>query len=286
MTKACEFLKAHFVKNKDKAPDFHIVLGSGLSSAFDTLKLGKIWEEKTPLNFGDIPSFSASTAPGHKGVFRYFTHAKSRRTVTFQVGRLHGYEGLSPRDVVKPVMESFLAGTRNFILTNAAGSLKKSFKPGSVMLIEDHVNLTGSNPLYGPNPVDASGKVLGPRFPDMSQTYDPYLLKKLKKSCEKQKLKVNHGVYLGLLGPCFETPAEVKLFASWGLGAVGMSTVWEAIALKHAGAKIGGLSFMSNLGCGLDAHPLLHEDVEKMGKKIAPKLVNALFHFVEKEFNS
>lgn len=281
---AARFLKSHHKRIGIPTPEFHFVLGSGLSSAFSQLQIGKEWEEKPSLKFSDLPELIQSSAPGHTGLFRFFYHHKSKKSATFQVGRLHGYEGLDPQAVVQPVIQSLLAGTKNFILTNAAGSLNKSFKVGSVMLIEDHVNLTGKNPLIGPVPKDLEGKALGPRFPDMSATYDKDLLKSLRKACTKKKLKVHKGVYLGLLGPSYETPAEVRLFSKWGLGSVGMSTVWEAIALKHAGARLGGLSFISNMGCGLDKKPLRHEDVEKIGKKISGQLVESLFLFLEKEF--
>lgn len=278
-----KFLIDFYRKHSLEVPELHVILGSGLSTAFETLKISKSWREIATVPFRDVPGLVPSTAPGHKGAYRIFSHA-SKKTLIFQVGRLHGFEGLSPRQVVLPATASFRAGTRKFLLTNAAGSLKKAFRAGSVMLIKDQVNLTGQSPLTGENPCDENGQALGPRFPDMSQIYDPTARKVLKKVLTKNRLKVNEGIYLGLNGPAYETPSEVALFAKWGLGAVGMSTVWESIALKHLGARVSGVSYMSNLGCGLDKNPLRHEDVEEMGTKVAPRLLQSIFDFADIEF--
>lgn len=278
-------LSAHWSNLKIETPALHIVLGSGLSSAFGESSSPKDWIEAGTLSFAEVEGLLAPTAPGHRGVYRYYRHAASGRTLCFQVGRLHGYEGHSPRDVVRTVMIPRMAGTKSFLLTNAAGSLRKENGPGSLMVLTDHVNLTGTTPLEGTNPVDASGKPLGERFPDMSAVYDKPTRERLKKALARNGHAVSEGVYLGLRGPAYETPAEVKLFASWGMGAVGMSTVWEAVALRHAGSLITGLSFLSNLGCGLSDAPLSHEEVEREGKKIARKLVDSLFAFAGEEFS-
>jgi purine-nucleoside phosphorylase len=165
------------------------------------------------------------------------------------------------------------------LLTNAAGSLNRKFQAGSVMIINDHVNMTGNNPLIGKNPVGDDGRALGPRFPDMSEVYDKHMRRLLRECSEARGLSVNEGIYLGLMGPNFETPSEVSLYASWGMGAVGMSTVWEAIALKHAGATVAGLSMISNLGCGLSDQPLSHVEVEETGRKVGRQILETLFEF-------
>lgn len=281
-----DFLKQYLTQNELPVPALHIVLGSGLSGAFDALKLNKQWSDRGTLPFAEVPGLVPSTAPGHRGLYRFFYHAPSQKTLLFQVGRLHGFEGLNPREVVKPLVSSFRAGTRNFLLTNAAGALKKTFRVGSVMLLKDQVNLTGQSPLTGANPIDEFGQPLGPRFPDMSAVFDRNYQKTLKTVLRKNKIAVNEGIYLGLNGPAYETPAEVALFAKMGFGAVGMSTVWESIALKHLGATVAGLSFISNLGCGLTKHPLDHNEVEAVGRKIAPRLVQSLFDFAHTEFNA
>jgi len=148
--------------------------------------------------------------------------------------------------------------------------------------------MTGTNPLYGPNPVGPDDKPLGARFPDMSEVYSLRMRAQLHSTLleSPHKFNVVEGIYLGLSGPAYETPAEVRLYANWGFGAVGMSTVWEAMALKHAGTELAGLSFISNLGCGLGSEPLSHEEVEREGKKIAVNLVDTLFLYAEKEMNS
>src|SRR5262249_32937121 len=153
----------------------------------------------------------------------------------FQMGRLHGYEGHSPRATVQPVMIPRLCGVEKFLLTNAAGGLDPAMQAGDVMLISDQVNMTGNNPLVGKNPRGPDGRELGPRFPDMGDLYRREWRARLRTQLERQKLRVFEGCYLGLLGPTYETHAEVKLFSSWGMKAVGMSTVWEAIALHHSG---------------------------------------------------
>ena len=278
------FLKSHYLKLKITVPSLHVVLGSGLGGVFSQSSEQKKdfsdWAEVGTLPFNELPGLPKTSVEGHPGLFRYFRNAKTGRVVCFQCGRLHGYEGHSPRTVVTPVMSARMAGTQVFILTNAAGGLKKNFSVGSIMLISDHVNLTGTSPLVGSNPKNEEGRDLGPRFPDMSAVYDKKIAQELKQALVRNDLVANEGVYLGLMGPTYETPAEVALFASWGLGAVGMSTVWEAHALKHSGATIGGLSIISNMACGLMGDEALnHADVEAIGKKVATKLVSALFEY-------
>jgi purine-nucleoside phosphorylase len=192
------------------------------------------------------------------------------------MGRLHGYEGLDASAVAYPVMIPRLCGTKQFLLTNASGGLAANFRPGDVMIIRDHVNLTGKNPLVGPNPTDLEGTELGPRFPDLGDLYDAAWRMRLEKCCLGQGLNVHEGTYLGVLGPSFETPAEVRLFASWGLHAVGMSTVWEAIALRHSGATVAGLSLISNFGAGLSAEKLDHTTILNTSRAAASKIIAAL----------
>ncbi len=278
-------LSSHWKRLGIVPPSLHVVLGSGLNSALDSFTIKDGWKERGEIPFSEVEGLFASSVFGHKGTYKYYEHVPSKKILCLQAGRLHGYEGHSPRDVVKTVLLPMMAGTKKFLLTNAAGSLKKEFSPGSLMILTDHVNMTGTSPLYGPNPSQADGKALGPRFPDMSEVYSKKMRERLRSSlaAPEHGLKVVEGVYLGLLGPAYETPTEVKLYASWGLQAVGMSTVWEAMALRHAGAELAGLSFISNLGCGLGDEPLSHEEVEREGKKVASRLLPALFNYAEKE---
>ncbi len=260
-------------------PSFHVVLGSGYGKAVDTFP----WEKVGELSFRDLPGFPSSTVQDHSGSYAFFR--KGKHSLCFQMGRIHGYEGHPAALVVQPVMVPRLAGVKNFLLTNAAGGLWAGYRPGDVMVIRDHVNLTGKNPLEGPNPAGADGKELGPRFPDMARLYCRELRAKLKKNLEKKEagLQVHEGVYLGLLGPSFETPAEVQLFASWGLHAVGMSTVWEAIALGHSGARVGGISLISNLGSGLGDGTLDHNQILETCRASAAHIVQAIERTVEEE---
>ncbi len=279
------FLRDKFRELGISAPRIHFVLGSALASAFEEIEVERSGFRRVgELFFSEIPGLQGATAPGHSGIFKYLRHEHSGQGITFQVGRLHGYEGLTARQVAQPVMVSRLAGARQFILTNAAGSLDPSFEVGSVMVLRDHVNLTGQNPLVGPNLTDEKGCALGPRFPDMSQVYGVPLSKALSTSMKDCGLKVNEGTYLGLLGPSFETPAEIALFSKWGLHAVGMSTVWEAIALQHSGAEIAGLSLISNQGCGLGGRiPLSHDEILVQSQRSAQKIIQGLFTLAESE---
>jgi purine-nucleoside phosphorylase len=270
------------------APDLQIVLGSGVAPAFTGLENPPEWKSLGEIPFSAVKGLVPATAPGHKGAYRYFRHEPTGRSIAFQVGRLHGYEGHSPQEVVQTVILPKLAGTKKFLLTNASGSLDPTFKVGDLMVIRDHVNLTGRNPLYGPNPVGSEGQLLGPRFPDMSAVYDLSMRKRLETalSTKPHAFSLVHGIYLGLLGPSYETPAEVSLFSKWGLGAVGMSTVWEAIALRHSGAQLAGLSFISNLGCGLSQEPLSQEEVDREAGKVAARLVRGLFDYAAAEISA
>lgn len=275
------------LKKKNIAtPRYHVVLGSGLGQAFNEVDLHN-FQFLLDIPFQDIPGLSVATVEGHMGLYRVLVHQKTKCTVIFQLGRKHGYEGLTPKEAVRPVMCSRLVGTTHFILTNAAGSLNKKFKIGSAMLFQDHVNLTGLNPLIGPNPLGLNEEPIGPRFQDMSETYDSELQAKLKVHLKKEKVKVFEGIYLGVMGPSFETPAEVKLYSSWGLDAVGMSTVWEALALKHSGATLGGFSLISNMGCGLvNKEKLDHHDVLRASKISARQMLQALLTLIHEECDS
>jgi purine-nucleoside phosphorylase len=267
---------------KIPAPSLHIVLGSGLAPAFSGIKVSEDIHFLKEISFKEVEGLLPSSAPGHKGAFRIYQDTKTQKTFSFQLGRLHGYEGHSPEDVVQPLVQMALAGTSQFLLTNAAGSLKPHFLPGHLMIIEDQVNFTAKSPLYGPNPVDSSGRAYGPRFTDMSQAFNGELNALLKDTLLRAGLQVHTGTYVGVNGPAFETPAEVKLFAQWGMGAVGMSTVWESLALNYLGKKVAGLSFISNLGCGLlERNPLSHAEVEEEAAKSAPKLLKAIFDFAQ-----
>ncbi|MGE3974613.1 MAG: purine-nucleoside phosphorylase [Bdellovibrionales bacterium] len=291
---AAQHLQKHYRRLGVNTPTFHLVLGSAIGQALDGvvqnlgrapiagLTLSAKWEKVSDISFNDIPGLPKATVAGHKGTFSIFRNLTNNQSVVFQVGRIHGYEGHSAQLTVLPVLASCFAGTKKFVLTNAAGSLNKNMLAGHIMVIKDHVNLTGQNPLVGENGKDPSGKEWGPRFPDMSETYNRELSKKLQASFTETKATTHQGTYLGLLGPNYETPAEVQLFHRWGLDVVGMSTVWEALALKHAGATLVGASLITNMACGLMGEEILdHEDMLDQTKYTAEKVIGGLFRFLE-----
>lgn len=283
LKKAVTFLKQQLKKMKAGVPELHITLGSITAHAIDDLEISKDWMHLGDIYFKKVPGFIAATAPGHKGCFQYYKHLATGKTLCIQAGRIHGYEGIPAREAVRPVISHRLLGTKKFVITNAAGSLTKKMDSGALMLITDHVNLTGQNPLAGAIPTGPDGKPLGPRFPDLSSVYDVGLRAHMRKSFETEKFDIHEGIYLGLLGPCFETPAETALFGRWGLHAVGMSTVWEAISLKHSGATVGGVSLVTNLCAGLLDRPLNHEEFEEAMQTYAVRFARGLFNFAGRE---
>jgi purine-nucleoside phosphorylase len=266
------------------APFFHVVLGSGFKDAL-ILGLPKSFHVKGEIAFRDVPGLHPSTAPGHSGKIVLIEHEKTKRVGIIQVGRLHGYEGLDPREVVNPVMFTRELGTMNYFITNAAGGIDAAHKPGDVMIIEDHINFTGKSPLYGENPKNLAGVEWGPRFPDLTRLYDREWRAAVKPELSGQGLTVHEGVYMGVLGPAFETPAEVRYFRMAGTHAVGMSTVWETIALKHSGAKVFALSLISNVAAGLSADPdeeLDHFAILDACKSSSTGILKAILLAVEK----
>jgi purine-nucleoside phosphorylase len=283
ITKESHSLAQLLSQKRVAVPSIHIVLGSGLAPAFESTPPPAGFKLVSEIAFSEVPGLLPSSAPGHKGCFKIFEDSKTQKTFSFQVGRLHGYEGHDPVEVVQPLVQMALAGTPKFLLTNASGSLNPFFLPGSLMIIDDQFNFTGKNPLYGPNSKKENGEFYGPRFTDMSACYNEELNSLLSKTLVEKGLSVHRGTYIGVNGPTFETPAEVKLFSQWGLGAVGMSTVWECIALNYLGKTVAGASFISNMGCGLvSKQALSHAEVEAEAAKSAPVLLAALFDFAQR----
>lgn len=257
-------------------PSVHVVLGSGFGEALSRKRDG--FTRVGVLPFSQIPELTPSTAPDHKGQFELWRWKS--KTISFQSGRLHGYEGHSAKEAIAPVRLAHEAGASRFFLTNAAGGLKPEFETGSCMLIDDHVNWTFQTPLRGPVPRSlTTDQPLGPRFPDMSEVYDSHLRQKWQAALEKTGLDVHRGIYLGLLGPSFETASEVRMMSKWGFGAVGMSTVWEAIWLRFVGAETVALSLISNPGTGLlpdFTHPLNPDDILAACRKSADHILDAI----------
>lgn len=240
-----------FLKSKTQdTPQVAVVLGSGLSSVSQGLSI------LHTLNYQDVPHFSSPSVMGHSGQIQFGTW-HGLKTVVLK-GRIHAYEGHPWHEVVHPIRSLAAWGAKIVIVTNAAGGLNPKFKPSEFMLIEDHINMTGGNPLLGPNLT-----AFGPRFPDMSFPYDRELTAMMEKCFHQLGLSVHRGVYVGVLGPSYETAAEIRAYSRLGGDAVGMSTVAEVIAARHAGLRVLGLSCITNLGTGLSPNPLTHEEVQQ-----------------------
>ena len=231
-----------------REPRIALVLGSGLGAFADTLS------DTMRVPYAQLPDMPQSAVPGHAGNF-VFGCSGGRELIAMQ-GRVHMYEGYSAEQVVMGVRLMIALGARTLLVTNAAGGIRAG-APGQLMLIEDHLNLTGHNCLAGPN--DAR---LGPRFPDMSDAYDPELRALVRSVGARLGISLSSGVYAGLLGPNYETPAEIRMLAGMGAHAVGMSTVQEVLAARHMGARVLGISCITNLAAGLSEHKLSHAEVE------------------------
>jgi purine-nucleoside phosphorylase len=240
-----------------------VVLGSALGG-FER-RLSRVHS----IPYGKLPGFPRVTVEGHRGELLTGTCAGVR--VAVLSGRAHFYEGNSLQDVVAPVRALARAGVRAVILTNAAGGIRRSFAPGDLMLITDHINAFGSNPLIG-----ANDETLGPRFPDMTEVYDRALRAVARRAARRLRMRMPEGVYVGLHGPSYETPAEIKMWRRLGADAVGMSTVPEAIALRHAGVRVLAFSAITNMAAGILPRSLDHADVIAAGRTIGPRLARLL----------
>ena len=251
----------------DLVPRVGIVLGSGLGGLADELR------DPASIPFGDLPGWPAATAPGHAG--RLLLGHLDGVPVAMLQGRFHLYEGNDPGLVVQPVLLFGRLGARVVVLTNAAGGLNPDYSPGTLMVIADHLNLTGRTPLLGPNADE-----IGPRFPDLTDVYAPDHRARLHAAARAEGTSLEEGTYVGLLGPTYETPAEVRMFRGLGGDAVGMSTVLEAIACRWAGVDVAGISLVTNAGAGYSGEPLNHEEVLAAGTAAGPRLARVIRRFV------
>jgi purine-nucleoside phosphorylase len=232
-------------------PGLGIVLGSGL------MRVADILQHRVRLDYAAIPRFPTSRVPGHPGAL--YVGSLGSLTVACMAGRVHGYEGHTPERVVFGVRVLAALGCRVVVLTNAAGAVSKTFLPGSLMLIADHLNLTGSNPLGG-------WYEGSPRFVDMTEAYDPELRRRALDCARAIPVELREGVYAGLSGPSYETPSEVRMLSLLGAHAVGMSTVHETIALRDLGVRVVGISCITNAGAGIEASVLDHEHVQAIAQ--------------------
>ena len=248
-------------------PDVGIILGSGLGDFADTLA------EKTVIPYAEIPGFPTSSVPGHAG--RLVVGRLGEAVVVAMQGRVHFYEGYAPWQVAFPARVLCRLGIRTLVVTNAAGGIRSDLAPGDLMRITDQLNLSGMNPLIGPN-----DSRLGPRFPDMSTAYDPALGGLLDQVAAKLGTELKAGVYSCLSGPTYETPAEIRMLRVLGADAVGMSTVPEVIAASHMGVKVVGISCITNFAAGIGDQPLSHEEVAEVAQQVREKFVGLLDAFL------
>ena len=248
---------AEAIRNKLKweGEPIGVILGSGLGSFTDKL------ENQQTLSYKDIPNFSQTTVVGHAGELVAGTIGE--RTVLAMRGRFHLYEGHPISSVVLPVRVLIELGCKKVIITNAAGGINDNFHPADLVVIKDHINFMGQNPLTGPNLEE-----LGPRFPDMSEAYNIKLRETAKNCAKKMGLNLKEGVYAGWLGPSYETPAEIRMLKTVGADLVGMSTVPETIAAQHAGAEVLGISCVTNYAAGISHEKLSHDDVKEVANKV------------------
>lgn len=251
ITEAAEYIK----KQKNVQPKMGIVLGSGLGAFVDSV------EDATVVPYSDIPHFHETTVEGHEG--RLILGKVEGKDVIIQQGRLHAYEGLPMQEVVFPVRVMASLGVENLILTNASGGINLNFRAGNLVCIKDHINLMGRNPLIGPNLSE-----LGPRFPDMTKAYHPELRSLIMESAKEIGIELPEGVYAGVLGPTYETPAEIHYLRTIGADMVGMSTVPESIAGNHLGIKVCGVSCITNMAAGIEDEKLDHADIKDTALKV------------------
>ena len=264
MKSAIDFINE---KTNNFKPVTGIILGSGLGDFADEY-------DGIRVPYSEIPGFQPSHVAGHKGLL-VFAEVAGKPVVMMQ-GRYHFYEGHSMQTVTYPIKVMKKLGVQNLIVTNAAGLVHKEFNPGDLMLIADHINFLGTNPLIGKNDDD-----LGPRFPDQSDVYTKTLRVKAKEVASKLGIEVKEGVYCALTGPTYETPAEVKMVRNFGADAVGMSTVPEAIVANWCGINVLGISCLTNFACGVIDQPLSHTEVIETADRIKESFKKLLFELVK-----
>ena len=250
-------------------PEVGLVLGSGLGPLAEQL------QDTVTIAYAEIPHFRISTAPDHAG--RLVCGMLAGRRVICMQGRLHGYEGYAPDEIAYPVYVMRALGVRALVLTNASGGINTGFEVGDFMLIEDHINMTGKSPLTG-----ANDDQLGTRFPDMTFAYAPALRDKTQAAADACGLTLRRGVYCGVNGPQFETPAEIRAFRTLGADAVGMSTVFEVIAAAHCGLPVVAVSMITNMAAGVLMQPLSGAEVNEIAARRGTDFQRLITVLVEK----
>lgn len=251
---------ADYILSKiNTSPTIGIILGSGLGGLVD------IMEDKTVIPYRDIPHFPQSSVAGHAG--NLVIGKIGEQIVAAMQGRFHYYEGFDMKEVTYPIYVMKLLGISSLIVTNACGGINRDFAPGDLMLITDHINMLGKNSLIGPN-----DDRFGPRFPDMSEAYSLELMSKAESLAEKLNIEYKKGVYAIFSGPCYETAAEIRAYASLGADAIGMSTVPECIAANYLGMKVLGISCITNMATGIATVKHSHEEVVRIANESSEKL--------------
>jgi purine-nucleoside phosphorylase len=251
------------------APDVAVVLGSGLGGFASGL------ESRRTLTYEEIPHWPESNVAGHEG--KLVIGRASGRMVAALAGRVHLYEGYDLRTVTFATRAVAMLGVKTIILTNAAGGINTSFSSGALMVIDDHINLMGSNPLVGPN-----DDRFGPRFPDMTMVYSPRLRQLAHEAGASLGIPLPHGIYVALHGPSYETPAEIRYLRTIGADAVGMSTVPEAIVARHMGVEVLGISCIANMAAGALPQPLSHEEVLETTQRVRGQFIALLEKIIER----
>lgn len=268
ITKAMVQEAVAYIRSKTEiVPEIGLILGSGLGVLADYI------ENAVRIQYQEIPHFPVSTVEGHAGqlLIGYVTG----RPVVLMSGRFHMYEGYAPELTAFPVRVMKELGASKLLVTNAAGGINTSYQPGDLMLISDHLNMTGRNPLVGTN-----DDALGVRFPDMSEVYSRRLNQVAHRIAEQKGFSLQQGVYVGLLGPSYETPAEIRMLRALGADAVGMSTVSEAIVARHAGMEIVGISCISNMAAGILDQPLSHVEVMETTDRVRDKFLGLVLSMI------
>jgi xanthosine phosphorylase len=263
--KAAEYIRSQC---DNFQPKMGLILGSGLGMLADLI------QNPIVISYGDLPGFPISTVAGHAGQM-VLGHLAGMPVVCLQ-GRAHWYEGVSSDKVKTLVRTIKLLGCKGVVLTNAAGSLRMDVGPGRLMLITDHINMQSKNPLIGPNDEE-----FGPRFFAMDDAYSPELRKHMLLAAEQSQVQLAQGIYISVLGPCFETPAEIKAFRTLGADAVGMSTVPEVIVARHCGLKVAAISAITNYAAGMSDEEITHEGTLYYGKLAAKDMSQLLIKFFE-----
>ena len=259
-----------FIKERtDVKPEVGLILGSGLGSLADKI------ENPVTIKYEDIPNFPISTVEGHEG--QLVIGELAGKTVVAMQGRFHFYEGYPLEDVTFPIRAMIGLGIESMIVTNAAGGANLEYKPGDLMIITDHINFTGQNPLRGKN-IDE----LGPRFLDMTWAYNKEYIQMAKESGKNLGLNLKEGIYMWLTGPTYETPAEVRMARGLGADAVGMSTVPEVIIANHEGVKVLGISCITNMAAGILDQPLNHDEVVETSMKVKENFEKLLIDLIER----